>query len=120
MIIIKNYVCPFCFNTAMNCECNNSPDYLIKIDRKLQTAIKILNKKNFRTISCCSGHYSKNPKTLTMYIQFSIFPSTDSLPVGWKRDRNTIYFVKNVESKKEFLIEQNNKILSLNTWVKSL
>lgn len=61
------YVCSHCFNPLEKCECDQYPETLIQIDKRMVPVIKELNRKYFRTEGCCEGHVGKFDK---MYIFF--------------------------------------------------
>lgn len=54
----EHYVCDNCFKPVMECECfgGHMPCYLVHIDKDLQPAIEILNRKGYTTKHCCAGH----------------------------------------------------------------
>lgn len=75
-----NYVCPCCFNQLMDCKCNGDlfPMSMIMVDLGVQEAVRILNKKGYRTLDSCEGH-SKYSNT---YISFrSNYGFGESLPL---------------------------------------
>lgn len=81
-----NYICPYCWNTLNNCDCDLFPPYqLIFIDKNIQEHIRILNKKGYRTTGCCEGH---RKICINTYISFAdnYFKNTE-MPEGFKYDK---------------------------------
>ena len=115
-IRIKDYVCGGCFERPKDCTCGVIPWTLIMIDEKLQYAIRNLNKKGHITQACCEGHFDKG-KTQYMYISFR---DKHEPPMGWKSDRQNIYYKLDAKTKEGFIEQQNAGIKLLNTWVENL
>ena len=117
----ENYVCPHCWNTLDNCECELFPPYYLNhIDKNIQEHIRILNKKGYSTMYCCEGH-GANTNT---YISFNrdYFGDVDT-PNGFKYDkkRKTItcaYSPKMTEEQIESV--KNERLGELLEWVENL
>lgn len=113
----KDYVCPKCFSKIDECKCQTQSYTLLMIDEPIQKAIKILNEKLYYTEACCAGHYQRS-KLSSMYIYFSFFPN--SMPQGWIKSGNGIYYNFKPQSKKEFVEIQTRELAKLNKWVQEL
>ena len=63
-----SYVCSRCFNPLNKCECEDYPETLIQIDKRMVPIIKNLNKLYYSTEGCCEGHIGRFDK---IYIFFT-------------------------------------------------
>lgn len=115
-----NYVCGICFHKLHECTCNFVPSELIMIDEGIQDCVRILNDKGYTTNGCCEGHYA-NRGSVT-YISF-IMRFEDLIEAGlpegfkWEKRKNIIaHYYKNIESRREFMIEKRKALDSLLEW----
>lgn len=89
-------MCTGCFNLYnkkyLNTEEKHCPlpecgkyDKLMEIDELIARPIQILNRKGYRTLYCCSGHYGleKYNKTPLAYIMFNCNTIPTTYPEGW-------------------------------------
>lgn len=119
MFDYADYVCAKCFRSADDCKCEDSPYYLVNIDRSIQEHIRTLNDKGYSTRYCCESH----KPTDSIYIMFSMDYRFDTLPDGftYKKSGNSIHhrypsgidYDKFIEDKEKHL----NKLLD---WCDSL
>jgi hypothetical protein len=80
---MSKYVCLRCFNiydgstlregvrSCPRTECH-SGTYFGEIDEMIIPTIIELNKKNYRTVFCCAGHYGTRDEANRMYILFDV------------------------------------------------
>ena len=119
-----DYVCPNCFKSLIECECEYAPYRLINIDRNIQDQIRILNNKGYMTTYCCESHCV----TDSIYISFAVnYGIGDELPIPegfvFKKNNNGLYYTyknkKNLDNKKFFEIKNKQLDILLN-WCKEL
>ena len=115
-----NYVCYNCFETLDRCHCNiYPPEHLIMIDRNIQEHIRRLNRKGYRTISCCESHYKRQSR---LYISFAFEYNFNTAPSEFRYDKSKRGFFYDVKGKSETEFE-NKKMEKLNDfleWIISL
>lgn len=120
-------MCSNCFNiNKTNC-CNNYNP--VVIDNDIIDIIVKLNKLNYKTISCCSGHPMAD-KTICIYILFNKYYNFKILPVNFKyakiKEKNKLYGnlwlninIKNLSLEQQ-IKEINFYLNELTNWVNSL
>lgn len=119
----KDYVCPNCFHTLDNCECELRPYSLIMIDSGIQEHIRILRSKGYITTGCCESH---EEICISIYISFNVdygFGAIIKLPEGFKfnKKKNAIIYDFNKKlSREEIEKEKKNKLIELLEWCKNL
>lgn len=85
--VYQNYVCPKCFNRLPECKCPGSPPYqILWIDKSLQSHVRILNEKSYKTKFCCEGH-SEDDTAHIMFLCGNAPKETDTLPDGWRYNK---------------------------------
>lgn len=121
--LYKDYVCPNCFNTLDNCQCELRPYSLIMIDSGIQEHIRTLRNKGYITTGCCESH---KEICISIYISFNTdygFGTIIKLPDGFKfnKNKNAIIFDFNKKlSIEEMESEKKNKLAALLEWCKNL
>lgn len=122
---INDYVCANCFFTVDKCGCSHD-DVLIKVDRKIQEAVRILNLRKIKTEFCCEGHYrcvpgEINPRTNT-YVKFKEDYPFQTLPEGFENLGQAISFDYDLlEYTRESFEDQKEKNLkNLVEWAKNV
>lgn len=119
----NDYVCPTCFHTLNNCECDLRPYSLIMIDNGIQEHIRTLRNKGYITTGCCESH---EDICISIYISFNTnygFGTTIQLPEGFKfnKSKNAIIYDFNRKlSRAEVEEEKKNKLMALLEWCKNL
>jgi hypothetical protein len=63
--------------------CSKCNSKLIEIDNLLTPIVSMLNKKGYKTLSCCSGHNDNHPTNKT-YIKFQKEYEPKIIPNGFK------------------------------------
>ena len=117
-----NYVCPYCWNTLNKCSCDLFPPYhLIFVDQNIQEHIRILNKKGYRTTSCCEGH---REVCINTYVAFAdnYFKDVD-LPEGFRynKGKRIITYTYSTKLTKEKMEElKTEKLRVLLEWCNGL
>lgn len=71
------------------CPNANCHGYIFEVDEQMVIPIMMLNTKGYRTKFCCSGHITKSSHG--GYIAFDIHTVPDSVPKGWKLDKEKGY-----------------------------
>lgn len=66
------------------CPKTNCYGELVEVDELMIPTIKTLNEKGYRTVMCCSGHYTK--KNPLAYIYFVEGIDIPSIPAGFKKE----------------------------------
>lgn len=118
-----DYVCPTCFHTLNNCECDLRPYSLIMIDNGIQEHIRTLRNKGYITTGCCESH---EDICISIYISFNTnygFGTTIQLPEGFKFNKNKnaiIYDFNRKLSREEIEERKKNKLIELLEWCKNL
>lgn len=118
-----DYVCPTCFHTLNNCECDLRPYSLIMIDNGIQEHIRTLRNKGYITTGCCESH---EDICISIYISFNTdygFGTTIQLPEGFKfnKNKNAIIYDFNRKLSREKVEEKKrNKLIELLEWCKNL
>lgn len=121
--LYRDYVCPNCFHTLDDCECELRPYSLIMIDNGIQEHIRTLRNKGYITTGCCESH---EDICISIYISFNInygFGTTIPLPEGFKfnKKKNAIIYDFNRKlSREEVETEKKNKLDALLEWCKNL
>ena len=119
----RDYVCPNCFNTLEDCECELRPYSLIMIDNGIQEHIRVLRSKGYVTTGCCESH---EEICISIYISFVKdygFGTTISLPEGFifnKKKNAIIYDFSKKLSREELRSEKENKLNALLEWCMNL
>lgn len=126
MIIIRRkkadylkYVCPKCFNQVNKCTCKIYPPWqLIFIDERMQEIIRILNQKNYTTISCCETHYYNS---LNMYVTFGIdYNLTPPEGFTYSKKEKAIEHLIKEKDKEKFESEKTKYLEILTKWAQEL
>ena len=121
--LYRDYVCPNCFNTLDNCECELRPYNLIMIDSGIQEHIRTLRNKGYVTTGCCESH---EEICISIYISFNMdygFGTIIQLPEGFKfnKKKNAIIYDFNRKlSREEIEVKKKNKLTALLEWCKNL
>lgn len=121
--LYRDYVCPNCFHTLDDCECELRPYSLIMIDNGIQEHIRTLRNKGYVTTGCCESH---EDICISIYISFNTnygFGATIPLPEGFKfnKKKNAIIYDFNRKlSREEVETEKKNKLDALLEWCKNL
>lgn len=117
------YICNKCFSTYENdtiCEkCNNN---LISLDDLISPVILILNKKGYKTISCCSGHNDKHICNKT-YIVFGKGFEPEKMPsnfIKYNDQYGNITLCRYHKNKQNIDQSILNTIIELFNWAVSL
>jgi len=127
--LMRNYVCPRCFNNVDVCKCDGKAYYsLWWIDRGIQEHIRILNEKGYKTQYSCESH---NPLD-NLYIAFfrdNSFGKSIPIPDGFhlKGNGKTLEHIYGKDSKtrkkmtiEEFEVEKKKCLDTLLEWCKAL
>ena len=64
-----SYVCSHCFNPLNKCDCEQYPETLIQIDKRMVPIIKKLNDMFYKTEGCCEGHIGKFDKIYIFFVK---------------------------------------------------
>lgn len=123
----KNYVCPQCFEQLSKCKCDNYPQRLLHIDLNIQKIIRDLNKKGYKTLGCCEGHFEKHDAEFYVIMNYDLEKDFSELPIGFKKYRRLptsaykIYHMyEHTENKDVFEKEKKECIDSFNNWLETL
>ena len=123
----KYYVCPHCFEQISKCKCEVYPQNLLHIDINLQKPIREINKKGYRTLGCCEGHFDKHDTELYIVINLDMDKDFAELPQGFKSYRQLpssaykIYYeYQSNEDEENFELEKQNSINRLNAWIDAM
>ena len=117
----RDYVCPYCFNQVDKCKCKQKPESLVMIDKNLQSAIRTLNQKGYKTFGCCEGHFYRHD--VEHYILFHQTVELDSIPSGFKKAnhyKKISYRYHDRNNEENFELEKQKAIENLNEWIDSL
>ncbi len=121
------YVCPYCMYDLDGCQCSSYPYQLIQIDTKILPVIRMLNKKGYRTVSCCAGHMIKKADSShCIYIGFAEkYDFAVPYPYGGIFTQEGILryeFPENAEGEEGDFIEmiQEEILMDLLEWAESL
>lgn len=87
---------------------------LIQVDRNMADAIRILNRNNYKTISCCEGH--SNDVVKRMFIKFAPDVRLSSIPAGWEIDTKDC----TIECKYTVEMQKEQALSYLYEWVHSI
>lgn len=119
-----NFVCPRCYHSLDECKCEGINHWLLHIDRNLQQHIRILRRKDYRSVSCCESHIDRNSNEL--YIGFSKdydFGGALPLPEGFRYQKKHLKLVvsysKNLSVEEREAMKQKN-LSDLLEWCKNL
>ena len=114
-------VCCNCFNRIEKCVCEKNTDK-IQIDLNIQYAIRLLNKKGYKTAFCCESHFGKTYNIYIMFENKCDFPITPNGFTYNKKNNILEHIIKRKNRKKEksFEEEKNIYLKILNEWVEKL
>lgn len=119
------YVCPRCFSQLQDCECPRYPQSLLQIDKGIQPAVRMLNRKGYATTGCCEGHYKPDGHATTYICFLENYPGLHAvpLPTGFTFDPGKIGIVHVYpmgESEQQFTASHVSRLIDLHHWVQSL
>lgn len=117
----KNYVCPYCLYTLNECKCEvYPPHHLVMIDIGIQHVIRVLNKKGYKTIGCCEGHYGLMSPSIHIIFNRNY---NYKLPEGFKMVKNGTGIEHDYNrkiSEEDWKIEKKKYLEILTKWAEGL